>query len=295
MSVATEASSPPDRCGVCGGSGQPFRSKHGFTVLRCVRCNNAYVPESTVPADLEDMYSKGYFEGEQSTGYPSYLADSPLILENFKSRLAAIERLGTRGRRLLDVGAAYGLFLKVARDAGWDASGVEIAPDCAVEAAKLSGAPVVCGDFTEVPLTGPFDVIVMLDVIEHFRDPVQVMRRAFELLAPSGYLVIDTGDFDTAWARILGNRWYFLDPPQHLFYFSRRGLLSALRDAGFLGEIRVTRPGRSVSFTNVLFKLAAAMPSGIVKDGLSRAARRGVPGSLYLNFGDGMLVAARRD
>jgi len=280
---------------VCGGVGQPFRRKHGYTVLLCRKCGNGYVPSSLVPDDLEDIYSKGYFEGEQSTGYPGYLADSELLLQNFKHRLSVIEGLGTRGRRLLDVGAAYGLFLKVARDAGWDASGIEIAPDCAVEAARISGAPVLCGDFTTVPVEGQFDVIVMLDVIEHFRDPVAAMRRAFELLAPSGYLVIDTGDIDTPWSRLLGNHWYFLDPPQHLFYFSRRGLVAALREAGFRGDVRVTRPGRSVSLNNAFFKLTAAMPAGPLRDGVGSVAKRGVPGSLYLNFGDGMLVAARKE
>jgi SAM-dependent methyltransferase len=183
----------------------------------------------------------------------------------------------------------------VARDARWDASGIEIAPDCAIEAAKISGAPVLCGDFATVPVEGPFDVIVMLDVIEHFRDPVGAMRRAYELLAPSGYLVIDTGDIDTPWSRLLGNHWYFLDPPQHLFYFSRRGLVAALREAGFRGDVRVTRPGRSVSLNNALFKLTAAIPSGPLKSGVGRVAKQGVRGSVYLNFGDGMLVAARRE
>lgn len=284
-----------DRCGICGGVGQPFRKKHGFTILLCRKCGNAYVPSSLVPEDLEDIYSRGYFEGEQTTGYPGYLADSELYLQNFRSRLSVLEALPTKGRRILDVGAAYGLFLKVAREAGWDASGVEIAPDCAVEAARISGAPVLCGDFATVPVEGPFDVIVMLDVIEHLRDPVAAMRRAHELLAPSGYLVIDTGDIDTPWSRFLGNHWYFLDPPQHLYYFSRRGLTFALREAGFRGEVRVSRPGRTVSMNNAFFKLTAAMPAGPLKAGVGKIAKSGVPGSVYLNFGDGMLVAARRD
>jgi SAM-dependent methyltransferase len=283
-----------DRCGLCGGLGRPYRRKYGFVILLCSRCKNAFVPRSLVPDDLEQIYSKEYFEGGHATGYPGYLADSALILRNFEDRLKFIESLGAPGKRLLDVGAAYGLFLKVARELGWDASGVEIAPDCALEAAKLSGASVACGDFLSVPLNGPYDVIVMLDVIEHFRDPMASVRRAFELLAPGGFLVIDTGDLDTPWAKLLGNRWYFLDPPQHLFYFSYEGLRSTLARAGFEDEIRLARPGRRVSATNICFKLAAGAPEGFLRDGLRRAAEHGVPGALYLNFGDGMVVAARR-
>jgi SAM-dependent methyltransferase len=95
---------------------------------------------------------------------------------------------------------------------GWDASGVEIAPDCALEAARISGTSVACGDFVEVPLSGSYDVIVMLDVIDHFRDPRASVARAFELLSPGGLLVIETGDLGAPWARLLGERWYFFDP-----------------------------------------------------------------------------------
>jgi SAM-dependent methyltransferase len=296
MSAEARAERPAEssRCGLCGATGRAWRHKHGFEVLLCSSCGNGFVPESSVPKDLESLYSKAYFEGAHATGYPSYLADSSIILENFADRLRFIDEVGAPGKRLLDVGAAYGLFLKAARDAGWDASGVEIAPDCALEAARLSGASVACGDFCKVPLAGPYDVIVMLDVIEHFRDPAASVRRAFELLSPGGLLVIETGNLDAPWARLLGNRWYFLDPPQHLFYFSEQGLKALLDRSGFTSDVHLKREGRRVSTANISFKLAAGVPSGALRKVLTAASRAGVGGSVYINFGDGMLVAARR-
>lgn len=281
------------RCALCGSTGRPFFVKRGIDVLLCNGCRNAFVPPSAIPENLESIYSQAYFEGGEATGYPGYRADRELLFQNFRERLDFIEKAGPPGRRLLDVGAAYGFFLKVARDAGWDASGVEIAPDCALEAARISGASVACGDFLDVPVPGPFDVIVMLDVIEHLRDPAAAVARAFELLSPGGLLVIETGDFRAPWARLLGPRWYFYDPPAHLFYFSRRGLLALLARTGFSRDVRLSRAGRRVSAANILFKLSAASP-GPLRHALSAASRRGVPGSVYLNFGDGMLVAARK-
>jgi hypothetical protein len=103
--------------------------------------------------------------------------------------------------------------------------------------------------------------------------------------------VIETGDRAAPWARGLGNHWYFLDPPQHLFYFSRRGLTELLRRCGFTGPRYSRRMGRRVSLANVGFKLGAAVPAGPVRR-LLRSAR--VPGWIYLNFGDVFLLAARR-
>jgi SAM-dependent methyltransferase len=292
--AATSSETNAPRCGLCGAPGHPFLVKRGVDVFLCSGCGNGFVPSFAIPDDLEAIYSQAYFEGGEATGYPGYLADRELLLRNFAERLAFIEEARPPGRRLLDVGAAYGLLLKVARDAGWDASGVEIAPDCALEAARISGASVACGDFVRVPLPGPYDVIVMLDVIEHLRDPAAAVARAFELLAPGGLLVIETGDLRAPWARLLGRKWYFLDPPAHLFYLTHHGLTDLLRRAGFATNMRVRRAGRRVSAANICFKLAAAAPEGPLRRVLSSASRRATRGSLYLNFGDVMLVAARK-
>jgi SAM-dependent methyltransferase len=282
-----------ENCPLCGGNGRPWRQKRGFEIHLCGSCNNAFIPPSLIPKNLEDLYSKSYFEGEEDTGYPGYLNDQALILKNFSDRLGWIEKLDLPGRRLLDVGAAYGLFLKAAKDSGWDAEGVEIAPDCAEEAARISGAKVTAGDFLSVDLHGKFDVIVMLDVIEHMRDPLACMRRAHELLVPGGRLVIETGDHESPWARLLREKWYFLDPPQHLFYFSKRGLDWLFASAGFASDKAFSRWGRRVSLANISFKLAKEMPK-VVRKRVVSAARHGLPGSVYLNFGDGMLVGAKR-
>jgi SAM-dependent methyltransferase len=280
-------------CPLCGGTGKPWQRKRGFEIDLCGSCRNAFVPRELVPNDLESLYSTEYFEGEESTGYPGYRNDQEIILRNFRDRLEWIARFSPGRPRLLDVGAAYGFLLKAARDMGWDAEGVEIAPDCAVEAARISGAPVLAGDFLSVKLRPGFDVIVMLDVIEHMRDPLACVRRAYELLAPGGHLVIETGDHASPWARLLGERWYFLDPPQHLFYFSKRGLDWLLSRAGFAPVRQFHRQGRRVSLANVTFKLANELPSSW-RGSVVGATRERLPGSLYLNFGDAMMMAAKR-
>jgi SAM-dependent methyltransferase len=279
-------------CPVCpAGSGSPWLFKGGFSILRCDSCGSGFLPEHAVPKDLEDLYSEAYFRGERSTGYPSYLADAGLLARNFGKRVAWIESLHPPGR-LLEIGSAYGLFLQQARARGWDAMGVEMAADCAAAASQLAGVPVVAGDFLAASLPSGFDVIAMFDVIEHMRDPVACIERARSLLAPDGLLVIETGDIASPWARLLGARWYFLDPPQHLVYFTATGLESAIRRCGFTGAIRVRRLGRWVSVTNIAFKLTRQVPNTRTGNALAALARRRLPGVVYLNFGDCMLVAA---
>jgi SAM-dependent methyltransferase len=282
------------RCRLCGSASVVgWREKRGFPIARCAVCGNAFVPDAAVPPDVESLYGPAYFAGEAETGYPTYLRDAPVLERNFALRLAWLESQRAPGR-LLDVGAAYGLCLKVARERGWRAMGVEISPACAAAAERLAGVPVAAGDFLAVDLPGPFDVITMFDVLEHFRDPGACVARALDLLAPGGALVIETGDLASPWARLLGRAWYFLDPPQHLSYFTAPGLARFLARRGFAPDVRLRRPGRWVSLANVAFKLAHHAPSAALRAVAGRVARSSPRGALYLNFGDGMLVVARR-
>jgi len=282
--VLRAVGSPALACPICRGAVARWTEKRGHPILRCRSCGTAFVAPESVPDDLESLYSAGYFAGKEAAGYPGYLRDAALLERNFVRRLRWIESFRTPGR-LLDVGAALGVFLKVARERGWDAVGVEIAPDCAREASRLAGVPVVAGSFPDVDLPGSFDVITMFDVIEHMRDPLVTFRGATKLLRPGGWLVIETGDLGSVYARLAGKHWHYLDPPQHLFYFTASALVSALRDCGLTGRVRSCRLGRWVSLSNGLFKLLRGQHSIVHR----------VPGSVYGNLWDCILLAVERE
>jgi SAM-dependent methyltransferase len=270
-------------CALCGGRAHPWLTKRGHEHLRCERCDSGFLAPESWPRDLATLYGSEYFEGGRDCGYPGYLRDARLLDANFDRRLAWIESLRGRGR-LLEVGCAYGLFLRRARERGWDVAGVEIAADCAEQASANAGVSVVAGDFMSVDLPGGFDVVVLLDVIEHLPDPGACIARCAELLGDDGLLVIETGDLASVWARLLGRRWHFVDPPQHLFYFTARSLDALLRRHGFAGPLHRCKPGRQVSLANIAFKLAGGAAGPLLR----------MPGSLFLNLRDGMLVAAER-
>jgi SAM-dependent methyltransferase len=281
------------RCRLCGAADvHPWLEKRAYRILRCRRCDNAFVPDAAVPEDLESLYTASYFDGGEATGYPSYVADGPLIEHSLGRRMRWLASLAPRGR-LLDVGAAYGFGLRAARAAGFDAMGIEISPDAAAEAERRAGVPMIVGDFLAVDVPGPFAVITMFDVLEHMRDPRACVARARELLAPGGVLAVETGDLASPWARLLGTRWYFLDPPQHLAYFTAAGLADLMTAEGLPPVGRARRFGRWVSVANAAFKLAHNAPRPLDRLFGGAAARR-VPGAFYVNFGDAMTLVGRR-
>ena len=80
---------------------------------------------------------------------------------------------------------------------------------------------------------GSFDVITLMDVLEHVSDPADMIQRCRALLKPGGILVVNTPDAASAWARAFGRRWHAYCPPEHLSYFNPNNASDLLQRSGF--------------------------------------------------------------
>jgi SAM-dependent methyltransferase len=148
----------------------------------------------------------------------------------FRSRAAyvnwAIGRFAGRRGRLVDLGAGAG---GVTARLAWDPRRV-----IAVEAnAALAGSArvthrlaAVRGDAADPPLrTAAFEVVCLLDVIEHSREPVNLLRAAGSLLADGGVCVVT----------VPGHRWLWSQSDEvlgHQRRYRRSHLRAQLETAG---------------------------------------------------------------
>lgn len=128
--------------------------------------------------------------------------------------------------RLLDVGAASGVLVEQALDLGYQAEGIEPSTFLYRNARAL-GLPVLHEIIPHAEIVGPYDIITLIDVIEHVSDPVTLLRQATSLLAPDGILVVVTPNVKAPIARLLGwNWWHFRIA--HIGYFNRASLSKLL-------------------------------------------------------------------
>ena len=144
-----------------------------------------------------------------------------------------------KSRALLDIGCGYCQSLLYFRERGLQVHGIEPSKEGA-EYGIARNIPVVqCGIETmPVDLGRRFEIVTLLNVLEHLRDPGAALLQIRErYVAPGGVLVMDVpnefNDFQTT-ANVmhrLGEWWVF--PPVHLNYFSPSSLKQLLAGCGY--------------------------------------------------------------
>jgi SAM-dependent methyltransferase len=257
----------------------------GFPILRCPACGLGW---TVTPPDFDPtrIYTRGYFQGEQADGYADYQGSRAELAAEFRRLLQDIAAAGKSSGRLLEVGCAYGFFLDEARHC-FEVSGVEVAED-AVAACQARGLDVVqVADEAFYTRRGPFDLVVLLDVIEHLKNPDGLLRDLHKYTQPGALLVITTGDFDSLLSRIMRRQWRLMTPPQHLWYFTPDAITRLLTRHGFQVE-QITYPAKQVPLALITYQVARYF-------GLQRLAKGGPPGSLRVNLYDAMRIMTRRD
>ncbi len=129
--------------------------------------------------------------------------------------LTEMQLLGIKNPATLDFGCGSGWFTVILSQFG-NAVGVDLAP----EAARVFHPEICFYDVDELP-SGPFDVVVSQEVLEHVPDQSEYLSRAHQLLRPGGYLILTTPN-----AKVSMRNPQFLVQPQekHL----RRGELQEL-------------------------------------------------------------------
>ncbi|OGG80038.1 hypothetical protein A3A39_03025 [Candidatus Kaiserbacteria bacterium RIFCSPLOWO2_01_FULL_54_13] len=277
-------------CHVCGEETKRYGEKNSHFIYRCRSCELLFV--FPLPASTSEIYGKDYFEGAGGGfGYVDYDEDKEPMVPAFKKYLALIQEALSGKGRLLDVGAATGFFVRLARDAGFEATGVELS-DHAASLGRSRGLDIKTGTLKDVH--GTFDCVTMLDVIEHVADPRADIDRAHALLSPGGILVINTPDAGSFVARAMGLKWHLVVPPEHLYYFSRSNIRQLLESEGFEVVLNTTI-GKAFTLPYVLKTLHKWTKLAIFDRLASLVARSSLARfSIPLNLRDNMFILARK-
>ncbi len=156
--------------------------------------------------------------------------DNPTFLK----RIRELAALGVTGGNFLDISCAYGFFLALAEESGFQAYGIDISPHALKEARRYTRALLLCLDVSRHPLpfvSNCFDVITYMNTLEHLENYYASLCEALRTLKPGGLVHIYVP---------VRSRW--LTDSTHVNYFTLDSLRFVLKRIGFeivrIGEER---------------------------------------------------------
>jgi SAM-dependent methyltransferase len=222
-------------CNLCGSDRwqvlqtvpvQRFGPPGEFNLVQCQDCGLRYLNPRPSPAEMKGYYPAAYRE------YRVSIDES--VRRSYQEEKLRKVQAHSQGGRLLDVGCADGLFLHLARLAGYEVQGVEMAEGSTAHAREVYKLDVFNGGLREASFPDKyFDVVTFWHVLEHLHDPLGDLHEAYRILKPDGLLVVDVPNIASWQARLFAANWRALDTPRHLYHFSPDSLRAMLARAGF--------------------------------------------------------------
>ena len=229
-------------CTICQ-SNETFKklSNHkGYDILECLSCG--LIRLSPFPADTDSLYNDEYFLTAGYNNYEKRFNTYRDIFEKlFAQRLKMIQKYKKSGK-VLDIGCAHGFLLSYLKQAGYDCYGADVS-DYAVQYAKNNfSIPIQRASIDSMVYPEEsFDVIIMLDIIEHLKDPLATLKNIKKFLKKDGIIIMQTPFDIYHWeiamrSFLAGEKIGSVEPsaiPMHLYFFTPRTSKQLAKDAGY--------------------------------------------------------------
>jgi 2-polyprenyl-3-methyl-5-hydroxy-6-metoxy-1,4-benzoquinol methylase len=123
--------------------------------------------------------------------------------------------------KILDIGAGTGDFLVVAKNDGWETTGIE--PSAKAKAIAVSKGVNFADNLSDLE-SHSFDVITMWHVLEHVPNLDEYILELKRLVKPRGTILIAVPNFKSFDANYYGRFWAAFDVPRHIWHFSKTAI-----------------------------------------------------------------------
>jgi 2-polyprenyl-3-methyl-5-hydroxy-6-metoxy-1,4-benzoquinol methylase len=224
----------------CCGAAPPKEAvlrNHGIDVVTCRECSLTYSKQV-----MDERADAARYQASDLDIESMRLRCSGPYLELESARaqyyLDCLEQWSPGIGTLLDIGCGTGTTLVEAKARGWKVLGLEPG-NAPVQVARErlgegSGHSVIQGYFPkDLPADRPlFDAISILDVLEHFVDPIGFLKLIRRHLLPSGRLFVQVPNWDSLLVQLEGTASSVICTG-HWTYFNPTTLPDVLARAGF--------------------------------------------------------------
>lgn len=172
-----------------------YRLKVG-TVVRCGECSLVTMVEPGGGELVRCRYDEAYYrrgDDGNGVGYKDYFGAEAFVRRATATAIASAARaMAPASRVTLDIGCGGGYLVDALSHQGMDAFGVDTSEYVVERARTLARGTFVLGTASEAIGAERFDLVTMIDVIEHLPNPVATLRDAVRLVRPGGIIMVLT-------------------------------------------------------------------------------------------------------
>ena len=204
------------KCPLCFKKASLKHIVQSYRYYFCNSCTTLFLNPIPPSKTIHDYYQKDF-------SYSAGIVNEKLIRTRSQIILNKLMRLNPQGSKLLDIGSGYGFFLDEAQKKGLKITGIE--PSKELIKHTVTATPIINDRLPTNKLRNKkFDFITLVHIIEHVKNPKEIIRQALLLLNPQGILYIETPNIDSHLYRYEKENYTFLTPPDHLWIFSQYSL-----------------------------------------------------------------------
>jgi len=225
----------------------------------CLGCGAYFLWPNISDELISGLYEKSYFTGVSESvercpvpgsGIDYECEYASARIDKFRTTLKMLRTYVPGALNILDIGAATGEFLSIAKEMGLAVTGIEMSSHASGRAKDKYGF-----DFHQVRIEDyrgneKFDLIHMNHVLEHTASPHTVLERIDSLLGPSGMVYVEVpfqfGVFEVIKYLLFRQRKNFdVFSVHHPVFYRPRTLKSLFNSHGFnCRSMRVFDPSR---------------------------------------------------
>jgi len=209
-----------DNCYICGSS-KTTDLYPNKSIIECQNCRFSYYKYLPSKEDLDNIYS-------------NYSRDSYITNSSHKKILQNMNEILKKGdfQSVLDIACGECYHLDALRELNPNLDLYASEHISAKNNVISKGYNFLNGEFFP-QTTLKFDLIIFTEAIEHINNPLDFLLHANNLLKEGGMIYITTPCFTSLERRIMKENWGMVTPPEHLSYFSKSSLDTAMRLTGY--------------------------------------------------------------
>ena len=205
------------KCYLCHTAINPLKS----IIYECKNCRLAIIENKKIPKDLSEIYN-----------FKNYHLEEKKHKKRFTNLMAITRKFMKKGK-VLDVGGGFGLFSKLLAKTG----------QYKIEVIEPSVIPHYLSNINYIlyktsyekflnKTHKKYDGIIMLDILEHFKSPLNNLKKTLKILNENGFLIIQTPNYQSLMAKICKNwSWWMLE--DHKYLFSQKSIKIILEKSGY--------------------------------------------------------------